>query len=131
MKPTILIFLTLVATLFISNAQNRAIIQTKLKLQDDDSFLSWITTSKDILDQDKKTENEIDNETDRIVQSQKNKSMLEIEVPINFKKLIYNGIEDIRKLVLFSLNIFAGDPGNNYKDAENKHIYQFGNLFSA
>lgn len=131
MYKLIFLLLLTVTTHYSVNAQNRATLKAKLQDgQPNDDMLSWITTDRDIVNQDQKTESEIDNEIDGIVRGQINKPSGEIEVPINFKKLVYYGHEDIRKLVLFSFDIFANDPDGNYRDAQYpKYIYKYGNLF--
>lgn len=121
-------FLTITA---ITNAQDKKILKDKLiDTNNNDDFLSWITTSIDIVDQDKKNVLQIDNEIDRVITSQKDKNIFDIEVPINYKKLLYYPQADIRNLVVLSFNIFENDADGNYSDAINpKFIYRYGNLF--
>lgn len=118
----------------ISFGQDKAVLKQKLE---DNSLISfeapslwWIKTPNDF-SQANLTIEEIDLKIDAIISKQTNKPVIDIETPINLKKLKYYGYLDVNKIGIIG-NAFLLTDSKTAEFYENavgaRNIFQYGNI---
>ena len=112
--------------------QDKGVVKSKLQdnglLRDNDLF-SWLKTDYDF-DYAAKTSEEIDKKIDEIIKSQSGKPVIDIQTPINFKKLKYYGYTELRNLeVIGKREVSYGHPYEYMDAAQAKNIFQYDNMY--